>query len=472
MPVYPSDITEQNVQRLKQRWTFRTHGYVTAKPLFFRNRMLICDWDGYIYCLNAVSGKVIYEKQLYQPPKENAFLRAIPIVNRFLGEPLPYLWRGFAGTGCLSDDIWYLASVGGKEDGMLTNGAPGRLYAVYAEDGTILWEQALSEQPYSGSLAVPACAGDKLYVGLCSVDETASVVYQLKLKPFTPQCVGEVFCFQKNSGRLQWHKRATEFISGDDSRSTGVGIWGGFSVDSTHHLLYFATGNSYTQPVSKASDSVLCVDSLNGDFRWSFQAQAGDAWLPIKKEGPDFDFGCTPILFPCRAAESGYAAGAGNKNGFLYALDSKTGTLLWQANCHINAESDDGIRSNITYHNGHIYVWSKNKTPSDSISVNCIDANSGKIVWNKIESGTNAMTTGIITNNLYFMANYSGDIYALRTDDGECVWSGSTKVSFGSDLALWNNTLYAGFGVPLLYGGRYQTGGVTCFALTDNIENQ
>lgn len=120
MPFYPSDIAEHNIQRLKQRWTLRTHGYVTAKPLFMRNHMLICDWDGYIYCLNAMSGKVIYEKQLYQPPKENAFLHIIPIVNRFLGEPLPYLWRGFAGTGCLSDDIWYLASVGGKEGGMLT----------------------------------------------------------------------------------------------------------------------------------------------------------------------------------------------------------------------------------------------------------------------------------------------------------------------------------------------------------------
>lgn len=82
------------------------------------------------------------------------------------------------------------------------------------------------------------------------------------------------------------------------------------------------------------------------------------------------------------------------------------------------------------------------------------------------------MTTGLITNHLYFMANYSGAIYALRTDDEELVWFGNIKGSFGSDLALWNNTHYAGFGVPLLYGGHYQTGGVTCFALTDNIDNK
>ncbi len=466
MPVYPSNITSANADKLRKVWEYRTHGYVTARPLFEGNRVYVCDWQGYIYCLNAADGTLVYEKQIYQPPKGNPVLKAIPVVNIFLGEPLPYMWNGFAGTGCLDDDIWYLASVGGKRGSALKNGAPGKLYGIYAKDGSILWERPLGEYPYSGSLAVPICDDGELYVGLCSVEEPASVTYRLYLRSFKPQCVGEVFCFHKNSGQLKWHRRSTEFIQNDDSRAKGAGIWGGFSVDAETRSLYFATGNSYGRPVSKASDSVLCVDSRDGGLLWNYQAQAQDAWLPLNMDGPDFDFGCTPILFPCTSASSGYAVGAGNKNGMLYALDSKSGKLVWNANCHINSTPDDGIRSNITYQDGHIYIWSKNMIPHDSISLNCLDAESGRVIWNKIESGTNCMTTGAVTNDLYFMANYDGEIYALHVRDGERVWGKrDNQVSFGSDVAIWENALYAGFGVPRMYDGRFPFSGVLCYAV-------
>ena len=185
--------------------------------------------------------------------------------------------------------------------------------------------------------------------------------------------------------------------------------------------------------------------------------------MPLKREGPDYDFGCTPIPFPCSAADSSFAVGAGNKNGFIYALDMISGKLIWKTFCHINSTPDDGIRSNITYKNNRVYVWSKNASPKNTISINCLDSESGKIIWNKIFPGTNNMTTGAITNDLYFMANYSGEIYALNLSNGERVWDNSgNKVSFGSDLPIENNRLYAGFGVPKLYGGRFNRGGVLC----------
>lgn len=464
MPVYQSSITKENVDSLKKRWEFETHGNVTAKPLPHDGKLLVADWNGFIYCLDATSGKLIYEKQIYKPPKGSTIIRSLPLLKLLFGEPIPYMWNGFAGTGCLSDGVWYLASVGGKEGSALSNGAAGRLYAIHPEDGTVLWEHALAEEQYSGSLAVPVCSGQFLYVGLCSVDEVASVTYKLHLKRFTPQCVGEVFCFNKNSGKLIWRRKTNEIIPGDDRNAKGAGVWGGLSVDAQSNSLFFATGNNYGRPASKSSDAVFCVNSFDGSFKWYFQALSDDAWLPLKRDGPDYDFGSTPIPFPCREAQSGTAVAAGNKDGFLYTFDSVSAKLLWKADCHPRAVPDDGIRSNITYENGRIIVWCKNKNPKNTISVVCVNADSGNLIWDTIESGLNSMTTGFITNGLYFMSNYDGEIYALSTENAERFWTGhSNKSSFGSDLLLWNNRVYSGFGVPLLYGGKSYRCGVTCF---------
>ncbi|MEG1614006.1 MAG: PQQ-binding-like beta-propeller repeat protein [Oscillospiraceae bacterium] len=463
MAVFSSAISSSNVQELTLKWQAKTRSYITSQPLSYSNNILVCDWQGYIYCFDSESGNLIYDKQLYQPPKQDGVFRKIPVLNKVLGEPLPYLWNGFAGSSCISGGIWFIASVGGKEGTMLTNGSAGRLYAVYASSGEILWESALSEQIYSGSLAVPVCDDYHIYVGLCSVDEVASVAYKLKLKSFQPECTGEIFCFEKFTGRKIWRKKTVDLIIDDNPQAKGAGIWGGFSIPTSNSLV-FSTGNSYGQPASKASDSVLSISKIDGRLQWCFQAVANDAWMPLKPDGRDYDFGCTPLPFKCSKASSNVAIGAGNKNGFLYAIDSITGKLVWNTFCHFKSTPDDGIRSNITFDDGKIYVWSKNKKPRNSMCVNCIDADTGKVLWCVNRDGTNAMTTGAVTNDLYFLANYSGDIYALNKDSGEEAWlTRIKKGAFGSDIAIYNNRIFAGLGVPKMYGGSTAVCGVACY---------
>lgn len=463
MAVYISNINTSNVKDIKQKWVVKTRSYITSQPLYYANKILVSDWQGYIYAFDSETGNLIYEYQLYQPPKTGNAIKKTPILKRFLSEPFPYIWNGFAGTGCVSNELWYLASVGGKEGGLFSNGAPGRLYAVYAQTGEVIWESALSDNKYSGSLAVPVCDDFTLYVGLCSVDEVASAVYKLALKKFEPQCVGEVFCFQKYSGKLLWNKKTTELIPKDNKKAKGASVWGGLSIVNRNNLL-FATGNSYGRPASKACDSVICVNSLDGNLKWNFQAVENDSWLPLKPEGPDFDFGCTPLPFSCAKASSGIGIAAGNKNGYVYALDLGNGELLWKTYCHILSKPEDGIRSNITYDNGRIYVWSKNKSPKETMSISCLDAETGEFIWNVIAKGTNAMTTGAVTNDLFILSNYSGELYALDTATGEKTWSSFIKkASFGSDIAIYNNKIYTGMGVPALYGGSTKMCGVACY---------
>jgi|GEM_PF-2774549 len=469
MSLFSSNITKQNVNQLKLTFQVNTHSYVTGEPLFYNGKIYAADWQGYIYCIDAISGEVIYEKQLYQPPKQVAWIRRIPLINTYFGEPLPYMWNGFAGTGCISNSIWYLASVGGKEGGLLTNGAPGRLYAVDTSDGSILWETQIGQSEYSGSLAVPVCDNDNIYVALCSCEEIVSVVRKLLFKPFSPQCTGEVLAYDKYTGKKLWNRKTVGLNSSDNLNTKGAGIWGGLELNSSDKILYTTTGNSYGQPVSKSSDAIIAIHSHNGNPLWTFQAVAKDAWMPLKKDGPDFDFGCTPILFNCLSSPSGYAVGAGNKNGYFYTLNSESGKLIWKTFCHINSTPDDGIRSNATYVKGKIYIWSKNKKPKDTMSVCCLNAEDGKLIWNKITNGTNSMTTGAITNGLYFLGNYSGELFSLDTESGESLWKAKlSNGSIGSNIAIYRNHIYGGIGVPALYGGNPNICGIFCYGVSSS----
>lgn len=153
--------------------------------------------------------------------------------------------------------------------------------------------------------------------------------------------------------------------------------------------------------------------------------------------------------------------GAGNKNGYFYALDEQSGQILWKTFCHKNSTPDDGIRSNASYHDGRLYVWSKNETPKDTMSVCYMNADTGELIWCENTRGTNAMTTGGITNGLYILGNYSGDLFALDTATGKQIWSLHLgKCSIGSNLTIQDNAVYCGTGLPRLYGGYSKRHGV------------
>lgn len=465
MPVFSSAITPQSLHRLALAWQYATRSYVTAQPLYYKDRIFAADWQGYIYCLHEKDGSLVWEKQLYQPPRQDIALRKTPVL-KYLGEPLPYFWNGFAGTGCISNGIWYLGSAGGREGGPLTNGAPGRLYAVRLEDGRVLWEAPLGQEQYTGILAPPVCDNSNVYAATASVEEGATLVHSLALRPYKPESTGRIFAFDKKSGAVRWQKKVVEMDPQDNPAAKGAIIWGGLELDASNKLLYFGTGNNYGPPPSLSSDALFCISAADGSARWIFQPVPNDEWLPLRPKGPNFDFGSKPVLFFCKKASNAYAIGAGNKNGYFYALDSKSGNVLWKTFCHVGTKPDDGIRSDATYYKGKLYVWSRNGSPSKSMSVCCLDADTGAIVWNNVKKGNNAHTTGAVTNGLYFLSNYSGEVFAFTTDTGKKLWQAEIKgASIGSSLAIYNSRLYGGMGAPALFGGNPEISGIFSFHL-------
>ena len=103
-------------------------------------------------------------------------------------------------------------------------------------------------------------------------------------------------------------------------------------------MLYVATGDSYSDPAAPTSDAILALDLRTGALKWSRQITENDSWnvgclgadranCP-EANGPDFDFGSSPMLVSLGAGRR--ALVAGQKSGLLHALDPDDGgRVLW-----------------------------------------------------------------------------------------------------------------------------------------------
>ncbi len=462
-----SAINASNVNQLHLSWHYTTHDYVTGEPLVMDQMVYGYDWQGYLYFLDLNSGKLLYSRQLYKPAQSSKFISRIPLLSNYLGEPLPYLWNGFAGSGCIVGNSLYLGSVGSKPGKPLQNGSAGEFFIINRHDGKTLFREKMVLTPYSGNLSALIADDKFIYIGVSSCEEIVEVVSKLLFKPFHPMSVGHVIAYEQESGKRQWAQRTIGLLPNDPPNAKGASVWGGFAIDSLHHLLFFGTGNNYGEPTSQSSDSFIALNSMNGELKWQYQVTKGDGWLPLKRKGPDYDFGGTPTLFS--VVQNGHtipAVGIGNKNGYFYTFNRLEGTLLWETNCNVNSESDDGIRSRASFHEQRLYIWSKNKKPKNTLTACCLDANTGEVIWSHILKGTNAMSNGALINDLYLIPTYSGQLYALSIKDGKLLWTGEIPgASIGSNITVTPHQLLMGVGVPALYGGNPKQYGIYTFSL-------
>jgi len=120
----------------------------------------------------------------------------------------------------------------------------------------------------------------------------------------------------------------------------GAGVWNSPTIDVKRRALYIGTGDAYTEPAAKTTDSIMAMDLDTGKILWSVQDTENDAWLagcngPVfpencpKNMGPDHDFGSPPIL---KALPSGRTLLiAGQKSGNVWAHDpDQKGAVVWR----------------------------------------------------------------------------------------------------------------------------------------------
>jgi polyvinyl alcohol dehydrogenase (cytochrome) len=219
-------------------------------------------------------------------------------------------------------------------------------YAVNAATGKLLWKTHVDEHPAAVITGAPTLAGDRLYVPASSIEEFIGANPQYECCRFR----GSVSALDVTTGNVIW-KSYTVAEEAKPTRKnklgvqmwgpSGASVWSSPTVDLKQHRIYATTGDNYSDPPVSASDSFLAFEMETGKLVWSRQLTKGDAYnvdcaAPAQAQnncpmanGPDFDFGSSPILVELAGGRR--ALVAGQKSGIVYAVDpDKEGEVLWQ----------------------------------------------------------------------------------------------------------------------------------------------
>jgi len=260
-----------------------------------------------------------------------------------------------ARTGCVH---WYFdAGAGVRAAIALTEigtGAAARRVAIVADQravvraldaaaGTVIWETRVDDFASARISGSPALYRGRLYVPVASNEEAQGAVASYECCKFR----GNLVALDVATGKQVWKtytvgapKPTKKNAVGTQLYGpSGVPIWSSPAIDPQRNAVYATTGNNYTDPPSERSDAFVAFDLDTGKVLWARQTTAKDAYVAACRmvdktncadsNGPDFDFGASPILVELGGGKR--ALLAGQKSGVVYALDpDRGGEMLWQ----------------------------------------------------------------------------------------------------------------------------------------------
>jgi alcohol dehydrogenase (cytochrome c) len=294
-------ITPENARRLAAQWTFQTETTARgrgfeATPLILDGVLYVTGPNNYAWALDARTGKMFwrYRRDL---PADLTYGASAP-VNR--------------GFGVLGDKLF-----------MVTLDA--HLLALDIKTGSVVWDTVLGDYRigYSATMA-PLVVKDKVIVGISGGDYPTRGF----LDAYDPQSGKRIWRFYTvpgagEPGSETW-PTSTEVLA-----RGGGGTWVTGSYDPELNTLYWGTGNpnpDYYGEDRKGDNlytaSLIAVDADTGKLKWYYQFTPHDLH--------DWDSNHVPVLADLtiggRRQKVVFVA---NRNGFFYALDRVTGTVLF-----------------------------------------------------------------------------------------------------------------------------------------------
>lgn len=308
-----TSINAGNVKRLGFAWQYDlgTNRGQEATPIVVDGVMYTAGERGYVYALNAVTGRQIWR---FDPRVDPQAMRnpCCDLVNRGVA-----VWKGTV----------YAASVDGK------------LHALDAATGKERWQADTivdHSLPYS-STGIPIIAGDVVVIGNSGADMGKRGVR------------GYVSAYDLETGALRWRFFTVPPPAGQPLEDAaqkmaaktwnlkpgtpyegGATVWDGFAYDPRLNLVYFGTANAAPYDLRELGPSVgdglfaasiVAVNASTGRLAWYYQETPHDSW--------DYDATQKMILteLPINGERRAVLMQA-SKNGFFYVLDRRTGQLL------------------------------------------------------------------------------------------------------------------------------------------------
>ncbi len=326
-PAKDAGLSPSQVARLKLKWAF---GVPNAKsmigqPIMAGGRVFISGDTHTVYSLDAVTGCQYWS---------------------FIAE----------------DDVRNAPTIGptperSNRPSLYFGDLKGNVYAVDATNGELLWKVKADPHPKARITASPKLYEGRLYIGVSSLEEVGSSNPAYQCCTFR----GSVLALDAATGRQIWKTYTINEPAKPTHKNSkgtqlwgpaGGGVWNSPTIDAKRRLLFVGTGDSYTEPAPKTTDSIMALDLASGKIVWSVQDLGGDAWIvgcdatpkpencPTKM-GPDFDFGSSPILKNLPNGRSILVAG--QKSGIVWAHDpDRQGAVVWKIQTAQKAPSFTG----------------------------------------------------------------------------------------------------------------------------------
>lgn len=377
---------------------------------------------------------------------------------------------------------FYLAVAGGG-GGVPTNRgvtvANGKVYLLTFDDqltalqsstGEVLWKTQVAD-PHEGysETSPPTYWNGMLIVGSAEGDAGLRGF----VAAYDAQTGKQIWRFWTVPARGQGWMPATGFHGGGD-------VWMPPTIDTTSGILYFGTGNPSPDIMTSIRpgcnpwvDAVVALNARTGKFLWGHTQVCPDAW--------DYDSHQATMLFNVqRGGKTIRAVGQGNKEGYYWIFDARTGQTLAKSpalsketlpralptakGVLVCPGSSGGIEfspaaysplTHAIYQQAlnlcQIYQLATTQEvqthPKAAVDVggsigngpgpydgtmSGIDANTGKLLWHDHISGPMVGGALATAGNVVFAGSDNGHFYAFDAQSGKILWQPNLGLAFGA----------------------------------------
>ena len=385
-PAEMAQLTAEQVPKLKLKWAFGFPGVLRAQAqaTVAGGRVFVGSFERRVYSLSAETACIFWAFDTDAPVRTAVSL-------------------GQNGSG-------WAAYFGDQH---------ANAYAVDAVTGKLLWKTHVEEFPGAVITGAPALAEGRLYVPTSSMEEVFAGNPRYECCKFR----GSIAALAAATGKVLWKSYTVAEEPRPIRKSkvgvqlwgpSGAGVWSSPTADLKSRTLYVTTGDSYSDPAAPTSDAFLAFDLETGKLKWSQQMTKGDAFnvncgAPAEMRancpeanGPDFDFGSSPILV--ELGKGRRALIAGQKSGVVYALDpDKQGAVLWQRRVGSGGAAG-GVQWGSAADEKNVYV-----AVSD-------------VAMNPVPPGTPGAHDTAFGFAAQLDPKIGGGLFALKLDTGEIAW--------------------------------------------------
>ncbi|MBI1328750.1 MAG: PQQ-binding-like beta-propeller repeat protein [Alphaproteobacteria bacterium] len=310
-----TQITPDNVAKLKVAWTFSTgdlatrpdalkHASFEDTPILAEGRLYVCSPFNVVSALDPGTGKRLWSFD--------------PRLNVGMRYPNDFICRGVAFARQAKDGACAARIFLNTADRRLIalDAASGKLCANFGKNGIVAIPPGPEHDGKWGRIhttSAPVVSHGLVIVG-SSIDDNQKV----------DELRGTVHAFDAKTGALRW---AFDPL-GDEKppfRGGSANVWAPMSVDEARGLVFL--------PVSSASpdfygalrkgdgayaNSVVALDILTGKVKWAFQTTHHDVW--------DYDIPAQPTLGTVKFhGQDAPAVLQATKQGLLFTINRDTG---------------------------------------------------------------------------------------------------------------------------------------------------